>query len=160
MKARVLASFACGLVFAVGLGLSGMTHPQRILGFLDVLGSWDPTLMFTMMGALGVHAPLAYLIRRRQAPLLDSKFYLPAKQTIDTPLILGSALFGVGWALGGFCPGPAMVSVLAGHRNNALFFVALLVGMALQGFVMRTARSPEAQAPIAESNASRSPAMS
>jgi uncharacterized protein len=148
VKTRVLVAFACGLVFALGLGLSGMTHPQRILGFLDVLGTWDPTLMFTMMGAIGVHMPLSYLVRRRASPVLDSTFHLPTKRELDAPLIVGSAMFGVGWALGGFCPGPAMVSVLGGHRDNVVFLIALLAGMALQGLVARSRASDAPEVPI------------
>ena len=135
MNRRVVAAFGCGLVFALGLGLSGMTHPARILGFLDVFGRWDPTLIFTMMGAVGVHLPLLWLIRRRSAPLLAARFELPTKKDLDARLIGGSALFGVGWALGGFCPGPAVVSVFGGRSDNFVFFIALLAGMALRSLV-------------------------
>ena len=129
MRRQVAAAFACGLVFALGLGLSGMTHPARILGFLDVFGSWDPTLLFTMAGAVGVHMPLLWLIRRRTTPLFAPRFELPTKKDLDRRLIGGSALFGIGWALGGFCPGPAVVSVFGGRSSNFVFFIALLVGM-------------------------------
>jgi hypothetical protein len=132
MNRRVVAAFAGGVVFALGLGLSGMTHPARILGFLDVFGRWDPTLMFTMMGAVGVHLPLLWLIRRRSAPLFAPRLELPTKKDLDARLIGGSALFGVGWALGGFCPGPAVVSVFGGRSDNFVFFIALLAGMALR----------------------------
>jgi uncharacterized membrane protein YedE/YeeE len=132
MNRRIAAAFACGLVFALGLGLSGMTHPARILGFLDVFGVWDPTLIFTMVGAVGVHLPLLWLIRRRPAPLFASRFELPTRKDLDARLIGGSALFGVGWALGGFCPGPAVVSVFGGRSDNFVFFIALLAGMALR----------------------------
>jgi uncharacterized membrane protein YedE/YeeE len=131
MSRRVVAAFACGLVFALGLGLSGMTHPSRILGFLDIFGTWDPTLIFTMVGAIGVHLPLLWLIRRRSAPLFAPRLELPTKKDLDARLIGGSALFGVGWALGGFCPGPAVVSVFGGRSDNFVFFIALLAGMAL-----------------------------
>jgi uncharacterized membrane protein YedE/YeeE len=130
-----LAAFACGLLFALGLGLSGMTHPARILGFLDVFGVWDPTLIFTMAGAIGVHMPLLWLVRRRSTPFLAPRFELPTKKQIDTRLIGGSAVFGVGWALGGFCPGPAVVSVFGGCADNLVFFVALVGGMALRSLV-------------------------
>jgi uncharacterized membrane protein YedE/YeeE len=139
MNRAVAAAFACGLLFALGLGLSGMTHPGRILGFLDVFGRWDPTLIFTMAGAIAVHMPLFWLIRRRSAPLYASRFTLPTKTELDARLIGGSALFGVGWALGGFCPGPAVVSVFGGRGDNFVFFVALLAGMALRSLGRLTA---------------------
>jgi uncharacterized membrane protein YedE/YeeE len=132
VRRQIVAAFACGVLFALGLGLSGMTHPGRILGFLDVFGAWDPTLIFTMAGAIGVHMPLLWLIRRRSAPLVAPRFELPTKKDLDARLIGGSALFGVGWALGGFCPGPAVVSVFGGRSDNFVFFVALLGGMALR----------------------------
>jgi uncharacterized membrane protein YedE/YeeE len=138
MSRATAAAFGCGLLFALGLGLSGMTHPARILGFLDVFGRWDPTLIFTMIGAIGVHMPLLWFIRRRSAPLLAPRFELPTKKALDTRLIAGSALFGVGWALGGFCPGPAVVSVFGGRSDNFVFFVALLVGMALRSLTRLT----------------------
>ncbi len=128
----MLAAFACGLVFALGLGLSGMTHPGRILGFLDVFGTWDPTLVFTMAGAIGVHMPLYWLTVRRRAPVLAPRFALPTKRDLDAKLLGGSALFGVGWALGGFCPGPALVSVFGGRSDNFVFLIALVCGMALR----------------------------
>lgn len=146
---RLGAAGLCGLVLALGLGLSGMTHPAHILGFLDVFGRWDPTLIFTMGGAIGVHMPLVALIRRRSGPMLAPAFYLPNKRSLDASLIGGSALFGVGWALGGFCPGPAVVSLLAGRSDNVAFFLALLGGMILRHAVVRSravvavaARSP------------------
>jgi uncharacterized membrane protein YedE/YeeE len=129
---RLAAAFLCGLVFALGLGLSGMTHPARILGFLDVFGAWDPTLMFTMAGAIGVHLPLLHLTLRRRAPVLAPRFELPTRHYLDARLLGGSALFGVGWALGGFCPGPAVVSVFSGRSDNLVFLVALVGGMALR----------------------------
>ena len=138
-----LAAFACGLLFALGLGLSGMTHPARILGFLDVFGVWDPTLIFTMAGAVGVHMPLLWLVRRRSAPVLAPRFELPKKTQIDARLIGGSALFGVGWALGGFCPGPAVVSVFGGRADNLVFFVALVGGIALRRLVPRPVSAGE-----------------
>lgn len=135
MKPAVLAAFACGLLFSVGLGLSGMTHPARILGFLDVFGAWDPTLMFAMAGAIGVHLPLLRLVLRRRSPVFAEVFALPTRRALDVRLFVGSALFGVGWALGGFCPGPALVSVLGGRVDNFAFFAALLGGMALHSAV-------------------------
>jgi uncharacterized membrane protein YedE/YeeE len=143
MNRTMPAAFACGVLFALGLGLSGMTHPARILGFLDVFGRWDPTLIFTMVGAIGVHMPLLWLIRRRSAPLYAPRFELPTKRDLDARLIGGSALFGVGWALGGFCPGPAVVSVFGGRSDNFVFFVALLVGMALRAVRLTTATAAE-----------------
>jgi uncharacterized protein len=146
MKRTIAAAFACGLLFALGLGLSGMTHPARILGFLDVFGKWDPTLIFTMVGAIGVHLPLLWLIRRRSAPLYAPRFELPTRKDLDARLIGGSAIFGIGWALGGFRPGPAVVSVFGGRSDNFVFFVALLVGMALRSVRLTVATTAEGSA--------------
>ncbi|MCS6899893.1 MAG: YeeE/YedE family protein, partial [Myxococcales bacterium] len=126
-----LAALLSGLLFGMGLGISGMTLPAKVIGFLDVTGSWDASLAFVMMGAIGVHAGLYPIIRRRQLPLFDSTFHIPTRRDLDGRLISGAALFGVGWGLGGFCPGPALVSLGSGSSGAALFVVAMLVGMLL-----------------------------
>lgn len=127
-----LAALLAGLVFGVGLAVAGMTQPRKIVEFLDFAGTWDPSLALVMLGALGVHAPLQALIRRRPAPVLDACFHVPGARPIDRKLLVGSALFGIGWGLGGFCPGPALVS-LASLQPSALVFVAAMAsGMLLQ----------------------------
>jgi uncharacterized membrane protein YedE/YeeE len=127
-----LSAFAAGIVFGVGLGLSGMTQPAKVLAFLDVFGAWDPTLMFVMGGAILVHFGLSRLIRRREAPLLDTRFHLPTATSLDTKLIAGSALFGVGWGLGGYCPGPAIVSAGSGALAAIVFVGAMALGIGAQ----------------------------
>ena len=131
MKA-LLAALA-GALFGAGLILSGMTMPGRVLGFLDVLGGhWDPTLAFVMAGAIGVHATTQRLVRRRGRPLLDECFHDPASTRIDASLIAGAAVFGIGWGLAGFCPGPALVSVASGLSAALVFCAAMVAGILAQ----------------------------
>lgn len=127
---RNLASFAAGALFGVGLLVSGMTKPTKVIGFLDVAGSWDPSLAFVMVGGIAVHLALYTWIVRRPAPLVEAAFHVPTRRDIDTKLVLGAAIFGVGWGLGGFCPGPAITSAVRG--GAALAFVgAMLAGMVI-----------------------------
>jgi uncharacterized membrane protein YedE/YeeE len=130
MKAPGLA-LGAGALFGVGLGLSGMTQPPKVIAFLDVTGRWDPSLMFVMMGAIPVYFALQRLIRRRATPIYDAQFHWPDRKTVDRSLLLGSALFGVGWGLGGFCPGPAIVSTGAGGIAAFTFVGAMALGMLL-----------------------------
>ena len=111
---RTLAALACGLLFGLGLAISGMMNPAKVIGFLDVAGDWDPTLAFVMGGALLVAMPAYRMILTRRRPVLAGSFSLPEKARLDAPLTLGSALFGVGWGLVGFCPGPAVAAVVTG----------------------------------------------
>ncbi len=116
-----------GALFALGLVISGMTDPGRVTAFLDVTRHWDPTLAFVMAGAIAVHAPLGRMVRRRRAPIFDAKFHLPKRTSIEPCLVLGASLFGVGWGLSGYCPGPALVS-LGTSATPVLVFVAAMVG--------------------------------
>jgi uncharacterized protein len=126
-----LASLVCGLIFGVGLVISGMTQPAKVLGFLDVLGKWDPTLAFVMAGAVIVSAIGFALTKRRNAPIFVARFDTPALSTIDGRLVAGATLFGIGWGLVGLCPGPALVN-LASALPTAMYFVgAMVVGMLL-----------------------------
>ena len=127
-----LAALGAGIVFGIGLGLSGMTQPAKVFAFLDVFGSWDPSLMFVMMSAILVHFVLSRWIRRRERPLLDTRFHLPTARDIDRKLVIGSAVFGFGWGLGGYCPGPAIVSLGSGAKSAIVFVAAMAVGMGLQ----------------------------
>jgi uncharacterized membrane protein YedE/YeeE len=127
-----LAALLSGLLFGVGLGVSGMTLPAKVIGFLDVAGDWDASLAFVMVGAIAVHAVLYRLVRRRPVPLFDGTFHVPTRRDLDARLVVGAALFGVGWGLGGFCPGPALVSLGSGSGAAVLFVAAMLVGMLLQ----------------------------
>lgn len=123
-------SFLVGFIFAVGLALSGMTQPQKVIGFLDPW-HWDPSLLFVMMGAVGVHA-LSYLfLKRKSSPLLDTKWHLPTRRDLTTRLVLGSAIFGVGWGLAGFCPGPGLTSLASGDLRPLIFVAAMILGMIL-----------------------------
>jgi uncharacterized membrane protein YedE/YeeE len=131
---KLLSAALSGLLFAVGLTLSGMTEPARVLAFLDVSGAWDPSLAFVMGSALAVYAPAHYLIvRRRARPVLAPAFELPAAAPIDAKLIVGAAVFGAGWGLVGFCPGPALVATAAGAAEAAWTSLGMLAGMVLCG---------------------------
>lgn len=132
-----LAAWMAGLVFGLGLGVSGMTRPAKVLGFLDVTGDWDPSLVLVMAGAIAVHAAFYRLVRRRSRPLFDAHFHVPTRRDLDARLVGGAALFGVGWGLGGYCPGPALVSVVTGQTGPLVFVGAMLAGMALQREVAR-----------------------
>lgn len=136
MKAA-LVSFASGLLFALGLGVAGMTQPKKVMDFLDFTGGWDPSLMLVMVGAIGVNALAYHLVaKKRSAPLLGGPWHLPHKSDLDRSLLLGSALFGVGWGLGGYCPGPGVVSTLGtGWLQAAVFVATMLVGMAAYGWL-------------------------
>ena len=124
----ILSALVSGILFGLGLSISAMINPARVIGFLDIAGHWDATLLFVMGGALFVSVPLYPLILRRREPLLDRQFFLPTKRDIDTPLILGAAIFGVGWGLGGFCPGPALAALATGSANVLLFVLAMIAG--------------------------------
>jgi uncharacterized protein len=126
-----LVSFVVGFVFAIGLGISGMTQPAKVVGFLDVFGHWDPSLMFVMMGAIAVHAVSYRLIRRRSTPLLTTEWQVPGGREITRPLLLGAFIFGVGWGLGGYCPGPAVTALASMTAKPVYFVVSMIVGMLL-----------------------------
>ena len=126
---KLLISFLVGLLFALGLGASGMTQPQKVVGFLDIFGRWNPALAFVMFGAIGVHALLYPLITKRSSPILADQFHLPMSKDLDVRLILGATLFGAGWGLGGFCPGPGIVSLASGHTSSLIFVGAMISGM-------------------------------
>ena len=128
---RNLAVFIAGYVFAIGLGVSGMTDANKVIGFLNLGGAWDPSLAFVMVGAIGMHISVYRLILKREAPLAASDFHIPQTQVIDRPLILGASIFGVGWGLGGFCPGPAVVSTSSLGTPAIVFTACMVSGMLL-----------------------------
>jgi uncharacterized protein len=132
---RIFAALVCGIVFGLGLAISGMMNPAKVIGFLDVTGSWDPTLAFVMGGALLVAVPAYRLVLGRGHPALAGGLSLPANTRLDTPLILGSALFGVGWGLVGFCPGPAVAAVVTGLPTVLGFVASMVAGMALHAWI-------------------------
>ncbi len=124
-----LAALLVGFIFALGLGISGMTQPQKVVGFLDIFGAWDPSLIFVMAGAIAVHIVTYKLIRKRSSPLLSAQWHVPTKKEITPALIMGSLLFGVGWGLAGFCPGPAMTSLASFELKPFVFVLSMLAGM-------------------------------
>ena len=126
-----VSAFAVGLLFGVGLIISGMTDPSKIIGFLDVAGAWDPSLAFVMGGAVLVGFIAFRFARKRTQSFLGGAMHLPTARQIDRPLILGSLAFGVGWGLAGYCPGPAVVAFGAGQDKAVVFLVAMIAGMAL-----------------------------
>lgn len=126
-----ISALIAGLVFGLGLIVSGMANPAKVIGFLDLAGSWDPSLAFVMGGAIGVGVVGFLLARRRTRSLLGAPMQLPASSEISKRLIFGSLAFGVGWGLAGFCPGPAIVSAAAGYGKAWIFVAAMIAGMML-----------------------------
>lgn len=122
-----------GLIFGLGLLVSGMANPQKVLGFLDLAGPWDPSLALVMGGAIAVGLVGFAIARKRQRSLLGEPMQLPSRTDIDAPLLVGSALFGIGWGLAGYCPGPALTGITAGMPSAIIFSAAMLVGMVLFG---------------------------
>jgi uncharacterized membrane protein YedE/YeeE len=132
----LLTSFVSGLVFALGLGISGMTRPIKVIGFLDFFGAWDASLAFVMVGAIAVYF-VAYRFRATMgAPLFAAKFAMPTRSDLDAKLILGAAIFGAGWGLGGFCPGPALTSLASGAMPVFIFVIAMALGMYLHTWII------------------------
>ncbi len=128
MKA-LLTSFISGVVFALGLGISGMTRPIKVIGFLDFFGAWDASLAFVMIGAIAVYFVAYHWSRKMPSPLLAADFSLPRRGDLDANLTLGAAIFGAGWGLGGFCPGPALTSLASRAPAVLIFVAAMVVGM-------------------------------
>jgi len=135
-----LSAFATGLIFGIGLIISGMTDPSKIIGFLDLTGSWDPSLAFVMGGAVAVGYIAFSLARRRQTAFLGGAIQLPTGRQIDRRLVFGSLAFGIGWGLAGYCPGPAVVSIGMGQEKAIVFAVAMVAGMALFQLIERLRR--------------------
>ena len=151
-----LSALACGLLFGAGLALSGMVQPAKIIGFLDVTGAFDPTLLVVMAAALAVLIPVQILARRRRAPLVAARFAELPRLRVDRRLVTGSILFGVGWGLSGFCPGPGIAAAAAGLRDALWFLPGRSAGMLLCRAWEARARRPAADetgVPIAEATA-------
>lgn len=130
--AKNLIGLLTGLLFGFGLALAGMTQPEKVLGFLDVAGQWDPSLLFVLGGAVGVTVVSFRFILRRKTPLLDVRYYFSEKMAIDRSLIVGAALFGIGWGIGGYCPGPAVTLLAAPNWELWAFLPAMLLGIVLE----------------------------
>lgn len=128
---QLLMSLCAGLVFGLGLIVSGMTDPSKVIGFLDLAGSWNPSLAFVMGGAVLVGVFAFYFAKTRSRSILGDPMRLPTAEHIDRRLLLGGLLFGVGWGLAGYCPGPALASLATGGSKPLIFTAAMLVGMAI-----------------------------
>lgn len=143
----ILISFVVGLIFGLGLIISGMSDPAIVLGFLDIAGTWNPSLTFVMAGAIALGFVAFQFVRRRKTSLLGKPMQIPTNRHIDKRLVAGSALFGIGWGLAGICPGPAFVLLGSGARQGIVFMLALLAGMVLfecvNAFSFRATRLPD-----------------
>jgi uncharacterized membrane protein YedE/YeeE len=124
----ILIALISGLIFGAGLTLSQMTNPDKVLNFLDITGNWDPSLLFVMIGALSVTTLCFRIILKRNQPLFDQKFYLATKTDIDKPLIMGAAVFGIGWGLAGYCPGPVMAGLGLGNPEAWVLLLSIYAG--------------------------------
>lgn len=140
---RTLLAGISGGLFGAGLTVSGMTDPAKVRGFLDVFGSWDPTLMFVMAAALAVALPVFQWSARRARPLLDAGFHPPQRSAIDRDLLLGAVLFGIGWGVAGFCPGPAIAGLASASPQIAVFVLAMCAGIALRSWRVRRSLSQD-----------------
>jgi len=132
-----LNAFFVGLLFGLGLIISGMTNPAKVIGFLDLAGAWDPSLAFVMGGAILIGAGAFTVAKTRQRSLLGAPMKLSSATKLDARLLLGSLVFGIGWGISGFCPGPAVVSAAAGQPKALIFVAAMLAGMALYSVIDR-----------------------
>jgi uncharacterized protein len=136
----VFTSLLAGLVFGLGLIVSGMANPAKIQGFLDLAGRWDPSLAFVMAGAIAVGVIAFAMANKRTVSLIGAEMKLPSARHIDRRLVVGSALFGIGWGVAGFCPGPGLVALGMGEAKAVVFVAAMLAGMAVFGFLERHAQ--------------------
>ncbi len=123
-----LVSLFCGIIFGIGLVISQMINPAKVLGFLNLFGEWDPSLAFVMIGALIIYSPLFHLFKNKEKPIFSSSFSISNKKEIDKELIFGSILFGAGWGLVGLCPGPAITSIALLNVSSAIFVVSMFIG--------------------------------
>lgn len=128
---QLLTSLLAGILFGLGLIISGMANPQKIIDFLDITGNWDPSLLVVMLGALAVSFWAFRYVSKREKTWLENSFNLPGARQLDKRLILGSLVFGAGWGIAGYCPGPALTSLLAGQIAPFIFVVAMISGMTL-----------------------------
>lgn len=147
MKAVHLIAFVAGLIFSVGLAIGGMTQPAKVVGFLDIFGDWDPSLAFVMGGALLVNLGVYRLTKsNRDRPVLHTRFHLPEKTGIDARLLGGAALFGIGWGLSGYCPGPALTSLVTGIAPVLVFTGFMALGIYGHTIIKRIA--PDLSTPL------------
>lgn len=128
MKLHII-TFLSGIIFSLGLGVSGMTQTEKILDFLDLFGNWDYSLAFVMLGAIAVHFVVYRFIAKKDSPIFSNAFHMPSKKDIDKPLIYGAILFGIGWGVVGYCPGPALTSLAGGSPKTLVFVFSMLISM-------------------------------
>lgn len=135
----LISQYSIGVLFGFGLIISGMSNPQKVLNFLDITGNWDPSLIFVMGGAIFVGLGGFYLASKKTEAFFGGVFHIPINRDITKPLVVGSFIFGVGWGIAGFCPGPALVALGAGHLKALFFVLAMLAGMFLSNQVLKRA---------------------
>ncbi len=134
---KIFIALLCGILFGLGLTLSQMVNPEKVIAFLDITGNWDPSLAFVMIGALAVAMTAFRLVLKRQKPLFDNDFHVSYKSAIDKPLLLGAAIFGVGWGMSGYCPGPAVASLGFGTLEALVMVGAIYAGFFSERFFAR-----------------------
>lgn len=132
---QILIAFSAGVLFAIGLVVSQMVNPAKVLNFLDITGNWDPTLAFVMGGAILVTIPMFHWVLKQPHPLFATKFYLPTRRDVDIRLVTGSAIFGIGWGISGLCPGPAITALASGLLPVVGFILAMTVGALVHKFI-------------------------
>jgi uncharacterized membrane protein YedE/YeeE len=149
----VIASLLCGLIFGAGLLISGMVQTTKVLGFLDIFGAWDPSLAVVMMAALAVSVPGFMLAKGRSQPLLANRNFWPTRDDIDRPLVIGSALFGIGWGLVGLCPGPALENLATLSPDVLLFVASMAAGMVIRDLWQRSRTVTQPKQTLADADA-------
>lgn len=143
---EVIVSFAAGGLFSVGLAIAGMTKPSKVVGFLDVAGNWDPSLAFVMIGAIAVYFVANRLVKGRAMPIAGGSFHLPTRRDIEPNLVIGASLFGIGWGLAGYCPGPGLTSLGTGTIQSMVFVLMMSLGMVVFEQVQKIRSRRERQA--------------
>jgi uncharacterized protein len=137
MKLQAIVSFLCGATFTIGLVLAGMTQPLKIIGFLDVFGNWDPSLVFVLASAVGVYYITNQLVMKRKSPLLAPKFLVPNRTDLELKLVIGGLLFGVGWGMSGLCPGPILATLGTATASVITILVTMLIGFYISFYIGR-----------------------
>lgn len=132
---QMIVNIISGLLFGIGLTLSSMVDPSKVIGFLDVMGNWDPSLAFVMMGALMIAVITFRMIPKRNKPVFANEFKLSTRTDIDKPLIIGAILFGIGWGMAGYCPGPAIATLGTGGWDSAIFLISMILGSMVQRYL-------------------------
>lgn len=137
MKLQAIVSFLCGAIFTIGLVLAGMTQPLKIIGFLDVFGNWDPSLVFVLASAVGVYYITNQVVMKRKSPLLAPKFLVPNRTDLELKLVVGGLLFGTGWGMSGLCPGPILATLGTATSSVITILVTMLIGLYISFYIVR-----------------------